>query len=165
MMLPMTSASSGRKSLSTASGKHCRVDLTVWSNRLSAGTELTDATLFIDLNRASPHNWLEDNFWTNCAWLDGRSPLPVNSNWWLALFNDDTVPLDARQHGPNWITPWQVRRAAWMTHRVLEFKERLLSYVTQFGFEDRTLSFPFRSQELHPNTTRTGTFTSASSAS
>lgn len=109
-----------------------------WAQEFEHGIGKTLQSRLDDLNRASPHNWLEDNFWTNCAWLDGRSPLPVNSNWWLALFNDDTVPLDARQHGPNWITPWQVRRAAWMTHRVLEFKERLLS------------------QELHPNTTRTG---------
>ncbi|GBE88380.1 hypothetical protein SCP_1301950 [Sparassis crispa] len=94
------------------------------------------------LDRVSPHNWLDDNFWLKKAYHEWRAPLLVNSNWWLAFHNDPTIPedvilglCDATKTGT---THWQVRRAAWLVYRVLDFKIRL------------------ERQELHPNTTRAG---------
>lgn len=65
-------------------------------------------------------------------------PLPVNSNWWLAFLNDENVPEVIRRipagtvyteipTSPSWagVTPWQVRRAAWLVSRILDFKERM----------------------------------------
>jgi carnitine O-acetyltransferase len=75
------------------------------------------------LDRASPNNWL-DNFWANKAYLEWRSPLLVNSNWWLAFQDDDRIPAHAKEEIMG-ITPWQVRRGAWLVHRVLCFKDRL----------------------------------------
>ncbi|KAG5646991.1 hypothetical protein DXG03_001715 [Asterophora parasitica] len=94
------------------------------------------------LGPASPNNWLDDNFWINKAYLEWRAPLVVNSNWWLAFHDDDLIPQSAL-HGESsysraGITIWQVRRAAWLVHRVLDFKQQLLT------------------GELHPETTRTG---------
>lgn len=76
------------------------------------------------LDRASPNNWLDDNLWTKKAYLEWRSPLLVNSNWWLAVHDDDLIPAHANKAQPG-ITPWQVRRGAWLVHRVLCFKDRL----------------------------------------
>ncbi|KAJ2922360.1 hypothetical protein H1R20_g14739, partial [Candolleomyces eurysporus] len=94
------------------------------------------------LDRASPNNWLDDNFWLNKAYLEWRAPLLVNSNWWLAFFEDDTMPATALKGETNnnraGTTFWQLRRAAWLVWRTLEFKDKL------------------NSQELHPDTTRTG---------
>ncbi|RXW22817.1 hypothetical protein EST38_g3021 [Candolleomyces aberdarensis] len=94
------------------------------------------------LDRASPNNWLDDNFWLNKAYLEWRAPLLVNSNWWLAFFEDDTMPATALKGETNnnraGTTFWQLRRAAWLVWRTLEFKDKL------------------HSQELHPDTTRTG---------
>jgi carnitine O-acetyltransferase len=63
------------------------------------------------------------------AYHESRAPLVVNSNWWLAFHNDDTVPLDVllgrSVQGTAGITPWQIRRATWLVHRMLEFKERM----------------------------------------
>jgi carnitine O-acetyltransferase len=75
------------------------------------------------LDRASPNNWL-DNFWANKAYLEWRSPLLVNSNWWLAFQDDDRIPAHAKEEIMG-ITPWQVRRGAWLVHCVLCFKDRL----------------------------------------
>ncbi|KAG5651360.1 hypothetical protein H0H81_008929 [Sphagnurus paluster] len=94
------------------------------------------------LDRASPNNWLDDNFWINKAYLEWRAPLLVNSNWWLAFHDDELVPPSAltgeSSDSRAGITLWQIRRAAWIVHRVLDFKEQL------------------HSGELHPETTRTG---------
>ncbi|CAO3664520.1 hypothetical protein G6F70_006643 [Rhizopus microsporus] len=83
----------------------------------------------IDLDRASPNNWLEDNFWLRKAYLEWREPLMVNSNWYI-LGQDDA------QHPPellanNGVQPlgrfsqFQVRRAAHMIRRGLEYKEMI----------------------------------------
>jgi len=94
------------------------------------------------LDRASPHNWLDDNFWMKKAYHEWRAPLLVNSNWWLAFHNDDNVPKEVLQGHSMQVkagfTPWQIRRASWLVFRLLDFKERL----------DR--------QELYKDTTRTG---------
>lgn len=99
---------------------------------------------FEELDKASPNNWLDDNLWLKKAYHEWRAPLLVNSNWWLSLKYDTTVPLevlsgnflpghDVRETG---ITRWQVRRASWMAWRVLDFKAQLERYMN-------TVSIPF----------------------
>lgn len=96
----------------------------------------------------SPYNWLDDSIWIKKAYHEWRVPLPVNSNWWLAFLNDRGVPAIHRviPHCPpvsqdnvtqtttvavdgegDWagVTPWQVRRAALLVWRILDFKDRL----------------------------------------
>ena len=83
------------------------------------------------LDKASPNNWLDDNIWLKKAYHEWRAPLIVHSNWWLSFRNDSNIPLDiqvdpSKDEIPGTgITRWQVRRAAWLTHRSLEFKGRL----------------------------------------
>ncbi|KAI0331918.1 acyltransferase ChoActase/COT/CPT [Cubamyces sp. BRFM 1775] len=93
------------------------------------------------LDRSSPNNWLNDNIWLAKAYHEWRAPLLVNSNWWLALGDDSTIPNAVRHPSSNLTgyTPWQLRRAAWLVYRILDFKTRL------------------ERQEIHPDTTRTGT--------
>jgi hypothetical protein len=83
------------------------------------------------LDKASPNNWLDDNIWLKKAYHEWRAPLIVNSNWWLSFVNDSTVPKDvlsgkdASSVGGTEITPWQIRRAAWLTYRLVDFKGQL----------------------------------------
>jgi len=82
------------------------------------------------LDKKSPNNWLDDNIWIYKAYLEWRAPLLVNSNWWLSFYDDNLIPPDAREHhraedGMASATTWQLRRSAWLIHRMLEFKERL----------------------------------------
>ncbi|KAJ3881064.1 acyltransferase ChoActase/COT/CPT [Lentinula edodes] len=88
-----------------------------------------------ELDRASPDNWLDDNFWLK-SYLQWRAPLLINSNWWL-VFNDDPLHPSG-EHLVSGFTEWQLQRAAWLVHRTLEFKDKV------------------ELQELHPVTTRTG---------
>ena len=78
------------------------------------------------LDKVSPHNWLDDNFWINKAYLEWRAPLLVNSNWWLAFHDDPTIPTSALSGETNnnraGTTFWQIRRSAWLIHRMLQFK-------------------------------------------
>ncbi|KAH9903022.1 acyltransferase ChoActase/COT/CPT [Cubamyces lactineus] len=92
------------------------------------------------LDQSSPNNWLDDNIWLAKAYHEWRAPLIVNSNWWLALGDDSTIPKAMRYPSGHLTgyTPWQLRRAAWLVHRILDFKARL------------------ERQEIHPDTTRTG---------
>ncbi|CAK5273818.1 unnamed protein product [Mycena citricolor] len=108
-----------------------------WANEFESGVGQLCQERLLALDRASPHNWLDDNFWMNKAYLEWRAPLLVNSNWWLAFEDDAMIPAHARESTPG-ITPWQVRRAAWLVHRLLSFKDGL----------DK--------QELYPETTRLG---------
>ncbi|KAI9512075.1 acyltransferase ChoActase/COT/CPT [Russula earlei] len=93
------------------------------------------------LDRSSPRNWLDDNIWLKKAYHEWRLPLLIHSNWWLAFFNDDRIPEHALRQPPSsesaQITPWQVRRAAWLTFRHLEFRDGL-------------------ARRIYPNTSRTG---------
>lgn len=61
-------------------------------------------------------------------------PLLINSNWWLAFNDDNMIPQTAlageSSDNRAGITIWQVRRAAWLVHRVLDFKGRLDMYVS-----------------------------------
>jgi hypothetical protein len=84
------------------------------------------------LDRASPNNWLDDNIWLKKAYHEWRAPLLVNSNWWLAFQYDHTVPSDIllgssseRIIGSSGINKWQIRRAAWLVYRILDFKAQL----------------------------------------
>jgi carnitine O-acetyltransferase len=88
--------------------------------------------LILDLDRASPNNWLDDNFWLKKAYLEWRAPLIINSNWWLAFENDPGVPLDVLNGGGETrkiagLGMWQIRRAAWLLHRFLDFRQRICS--------------------------------------
>ncbi|KAJ7104046.1 acyltransferase ChoActase/COT/CPT [Mycena belliarum] len=108
-----------------------------WADEFAAGVGSLCQERLLALDRASPNNWLDDNFWIKKAYLEWRSPLLVNSNWWLAFEDDTQIPVHAKEEMSD-ITPWQVRRGAWLVHRVLCFKDRL------------------DQQELYPETTRTG---------
>ncbi|EIW57547.1 acyltransferase ChoActase/COT/CPT [Trametes versicolor FP-101664 SS1] len=94
-----------------------------------------------ELNKNSPNNWLDDGIWLKKAYHEWQAPLIVNSNWWLALGDDPVIPSSVRfpTSTVDHCTLWQIRRAAWLAHRVLDFKTRL------------------ERQELYPDTTRTGT--------
>ena len=82
---------------------------------------------FEELDKSSPHNWLDDNIWLRKAYHEWRAPLIVNSNWWLALADDASIPTIVRYpaHSTPEFTSWQIRRAAWLVHRVLDFRARL----------------------------------------
>ncbi|KAF9052498.1 acyltransferase ChoActase/COT/CPT [Hymenopellis radicata] len=114
-----------------------------WADEFASGIGKICQDRLLALDRASPNNWLEDNFWTKKAYLEWRGPLLINSNWWLAFEDDARIPVKEADR-PNdgyfqsGCSRWQVRRAAWILHRVLEFKEKL------------------ETQEIHPDTTRTG---------
>lgn len=113
-----------------------------WANEFETGIGKVLQDRLVALDRASPNNWLDDNFWLNKAYLEWRAPLLVNSNWWLAFFEDDMMPASALKGETNnnraGTTFWQLRRAAWLVWRTLDFKDKL------------------DTKELHPDTTRAG---------
>ncbi|PPQ99150.1 hypothetical protein CVT24_009340 [Panaeolus cyanescens] len=84
---------------------------------------------FIALDKVSPYNWLDDNFWINVAYLEWRAPLLINSNWWLAFHEDPMIPQRALSGETNnnraGTTFWQIRRASWLIHRMLQFKDNV----------------------------------------
>ncbi|RXW21256.1 hypothetical protein EST38_g4610 [Candolleomyces aberdarensis] len=113
-----------------------------WADEFEVGIGKVFQDRLVALDRESPNNWLDDNFWINKAYLEQRAPLLVNSNWWVAYVEDDAVPATALKGETNnkraGTTLWQLRRAAWLIWRALEFKDKL------------------DTQELHPDTTKTG---------
>ncbi|KAF8308923.1 acyltransferase ChoActase COT CPT [Cantharellus anzutake] len=83
----------------------------------------------VDLDRASPNNWLDDTIWMRVAYLESREPLMINSNWWLTLENDLTVPEKIRNGtlvDTQLCRRWQIRRAAWLVKRFLDYRGFLL---------------------------------------
>ncbi|KAG8704852.1 hypothetical protein FRC08_002011 [Ceratobasidium sp. 394] len=105
----------------------------------------------IDLDRASENNWLDDNLWIKKAYHEWRAPLLINSNWWLLFQDDPTVPEHIRKHDGTSplqssvklptggeVSEWQIRRAAWLAARFLNFKERT------------------DAEDIHPDSSRTG---------
>ncbi|KDQ14502.1 hypothetical protein BOTBODRAFT_109970 [Botryobasidium botryosum FD-172 SS1] len=96
----------------------------------------------LDLDAVSPNNWLNDTIWLQKAYHEWRAPLLINSNWWLLFHDDVNVPSAVREQPPaeGAITEWQVRRAAWLTKRLLDYR----------GLLER--------QEIYPDTSRTGPF-------
>ncbi|GAA5969747.1 hypothetical protein JCM11641_008027 [Rhodosporidiobolus odoratus] len=95
-----------------------------------------------DVDRSTPNNWLDDHFWIKVAYHSWRVPLPVNSNWWLLMKDDQGIPEEFRASVPEKgdFTEWQVKRAAKLTERLIDFKVRL----------DR--------QEILPDSSRAGPF-------
>nr|XP_019043447.1 carnitine acetyltransferase [Kwoniella bestiolae CBS 10118]OCF22377.1 carnitine acetyltransferase [Kwoniella bestiolae CBS 10118] len=95
-----------------------------------------------DLDHVSPNNWLNDTLWLGLAYHTWRAPLLVNSNWWLLFAPDPSDPAPPAQESKNgkfdgsvdwekvvrreWITEWQVRKAAWLARRFAEFRTKLL---------------------------------------
>ena len=84
------------------------------------------------LDRASPNNWLDDSIWLKKAYHEWRAPLLVNSNWWLALKYDQSVPegiirgtAAGEDIGGTGLNRWQIRRGAWFAWRLLDFKAQL----------------------------------------
>ncbi|KIM64248.1 hypothetical protein SCLCIDRAFT_115593 [Scleroderma citrinum Foug A] len=102
------------------------------------GPGQTAQARLLALDKASPHNWLDDNFWLKKIYLECRAPLLINSNWWLTFINDTDVPEKIITDQGQGFTPWQIRRAASLVHGVVDFKYRV------------------QSQELYPDTTRVG---------
>ncbi|KAJ8072374.1 hypothetical protein PM082_015933 [Marasmius tenuissimus] len=103
-----------------------------WADSFYAGIGKKCQERLLELDRNSPNNWLDDNFWLK-TYHEWRAPLVVNSNWWLAFHDDDQYTGPAvTGSGP---TEWQMKRAAWLVHRTL-------------GFRDK--------QETYPDATRTG---------
>lgn len=89
-----------------------------------------------ELDRVSPHNWLDDNIWLKKAYHEWRGPLLINSSWWLSFVNDINVPEEVLSgKGPRHlisntgVSRWQVRRGAQLVHRTLQFKDLLEKYV------------------------------------
>lgn len=111
-----------------------------FSNADGLGRKLQERLL--DIERTSPTNWLDDNFWTRLAYLSWRVSLPVNSNWWINCAHDPDAPRAMTDSRPpdGEFTNWQVRRAAVLAWRLLDFKDRL----------DR--------EELIPDSSRAGAF-------
>ncbi|KXN88606.1 Carnitine O-acetyltransferase, mitochondrial [Leucoagaricus sp. SymC.cos] len=113
-----------------------------WADEFYSGIGSVLQERLVALDKASPNNWLDDNFWINKAYLEWRTPLLINSNWWLAFHDDPLISESARTavekvEGMADATPWQLRRSAWLIYRMLEFRDRL-------------------DTQDHPETTRTG---------
>ncbi|KAI8981871.1 acyltransferase ChoActase/COT/CPT [Mycotypha africana] len=86
----------------------------------------------IDIDRSSPHNWLEDNFWLKKAYLEWREPLMINSNWYILGQDDHSSSAQAQlllenggRHPNGKFTWFQVKRAAHLIRRGLEYKEMI----------------------------------------
>lgn len=100
------------------------------------------------MDRTTPDNWLDDRYWLQKAYHEWRVPLLVNSNWWLMFRADPNTPaadLELGRTQPETygaLAPsedfgvalgrkewkgqeWGIRRATWITGRLLEFKRRL----------------------------------------
>ncbi|PLW11847.1 hypothetical protein PCANC_11710 [Puccinia coronata f. sp. avenae] len=100
-----------------------------WANELCAPGGLGERlqNRLIDIDRRSPNNWLDDNYWIKLAYHSDRSPLPVNSNWWILLKHDRDIPTSVIESvpEPGRFTDWQLRRAATLIHRFMIFKGML----------------------------------------
>ncbi|KAK0569116.1 hypothetical protein OC861_001256 [Tilletia horrida] len=98
----------------------------------------------LDVDRTSPNNWLDDRFWLQKAYHEWRVPLLINSNWWLMFTNDPNTPQGLGEHlghgkaelagqkgsaalgESQWNeAQWGIRRAAWLTNRLIDFYRRL----------------------------------------
>ncbi|KAK0193843.1 acyltransferase ChoActase/COT/CPT [Armillaria mellea] len=112
-----------------------------WAAEFASGVGKLCQDRLLALDRTSPNNWLNDNFWIKKAYLEWRAPVLINSNWWLAFEDDARIPVSEKDrqdaHFRTGFSRWQIRRAAWLLHRILEFKIKL------------------ETQELYPDTTRT----------
>ncbi|KAF4597238.1 hypothetical protein EYR40_007690 [Pleurotus pulmonarius] len=97
---------------------------TKWADEFERGIGTVCQERLLALDKESPHNWLDDNFWLDKAYMEWRAPLVVNSNWWLVFAHDKSIPQPPTSSRAG-ITPWQVRRAAWLVHRTLQYKDTI----------------------------------------
>ncbi|THV07310.1 CoA-dependent acyltransferase [Dendrothele bispora CBS 962.96] len=96
-----------------------------WADQFGNGIGKVCQERLKALDRASPNNWLDDNFWLK-TYLEWRVPLLINSNWWLAFSDEEGHGGTSSASG---FTNWQLRRAAWLTHRTLELKNKIDSLL------------------------------------
>ncbi|KZV97484.1 acyltransferase ChoActase/COT/CPT [Exidia glandulosa HHB12029] len=94
----------------------------------------------IELDKQSPYNWLDDNFWLKKAYLEVRAPLPIHSNWWLLYKDDPNTPELTEESEEGKATTAQLARAAWLTWRTLLFRQKL------------------QKEEIYPESSRTGSW-------
>ncbi|TIC64247.1 acyltransferase ChoActase/COT/CPT [Wallemia mellicola] len=79
-----------------------------------------------DVEKASPTNWLDDRWWIKVAYHTDRSPLLINSNWWLLYKDDPSIPDSVKKNkNERGFTNWQILRAAWLTRGLLHIKSVL----------------------------------------
>lgn len=99
----------------------------VWASELCSPGGLGERlqNRLMDVDRSSSNNWLDDNYWTKVAYHSARSPLPVNSDWWILLKHDRDIPSSVIESIPEAgrFTDWQLRRAATLVHRLMIFKQ------------------------------------------
>ncbi|KIJ57311.1 hypothetical protein M422DRAFT_63059 [Sphaerobolus stellatus SS14] len=113
----------------------------LWARDFETGIGRVLQNRLIALDEDSPHNWLEDNFWMKHAYLSSRTPLLVNSNFWCLCPDDPIIPkLDIRDGE---FTFWQVRRAAWLLKRALEYRERVERKVVKSFGKSTPYQLPF----------------------
>lgn len=124
-----------------------------WAEELKAEGKLGQQLQhrLVDVDRTTPNNWLDDRYWLVKAYHEWRVPLLVNSNWWLMFRADPGTPLAKLEDTSAEADPalmegfdvaglegvglgskqqwdqaeWGVRRATWLIHRFLSFKQRL----------------------------------------
>lgn len=84
----------------------------------------------VDLDRQMPDNWLDDKWWIQKAYQEWRVPLPVNSNWWILMQDDGGLAAELKNSVPpkGDFTDGQIKRAAKLTHRLIDFKLKLDRY-------------------------------------
>ncbi|KAH9481601.1 Peroxisomal carnitine O-octanoyltransferase [Psilocybe cubensis] len=109
-----------------------------WANDFETGIGNTLQERLLALDKVSPYNWLDDNFWINKAYLEWRAPLLVNSNWWLAFGDDPLIPRSALCGETNnnraGTTFWQLRRSAWLVYRILQFRDNASQTYDTYPF-------------------------------
>ena len=82
--------------------------------------------VLLDVEKASPTNWLDDRWWIKVAYHTDRSPLLINSNWWLLYKDDPSIPDSVKKNkNERGFTNWQILRAAWLTRGLLHIKSVL----------------------------------------
>ncbi|SCV74232.1 BQ2448_6664 [Microbotryum intermedium] len=79
-----------------------------------------------DVDRSSPNNWLDDNYWLS-VYHGWRAALPINSNWFILMADDQTIPKHVRASAPpaGEYSNWQVKRGAKVVERLIQFKHKL----------------------------------------
>ncbi|KAF8591074.1 acyltransferase ChoActase/COT/CPT [Ramaria rubella] len=98
----------------------------LWAKDFELGLGNVLQNRLLALDKASPYNWLDDNFWMKTAYLQSRASLMVNSNWWCVYQSDFTIPtVPTPERGQ--YTFWQVRRAAWLVFKMLQYRADLES--------------------------------------
>ncbi|CAG8509740.1 1973_t:CDS:10 [Racocetra persica] len=81
----------------------------------------------IDIDRISPNNWLDDNWWIKKAYQEWRVSVVVNSNWFHLYVDDSNTPREYFSVN-NGVKPrghfleFQIKRAAHLINKLLEYK-------------------------------------------